>query len=315
MTKEGYFGIGLLIFLLMLILFIGGNVVDISDVDRNPLIGTLVAFVLTAIASAGAILVQPFRTRLEKFAKENIFVSTDECRVLIYGLHRSGKTSLISHILTNERPYQRDSTNNFDIFEERLRIGLNNPKRYRVTIADYKGQKPSQISTDYPEKFFGLKGQRKINAIIFVVDLFPEIRNENGNAIHDHDLLENFKENALAKIEDRVSENLKYINKYTIEPVFAVSFSKRNMIAIKFLVNKLDLLRELVANGCLPDMSSEDINDFVLDLYHPAIECIQQACNDNDFEDFSTHLLSAKTGENVHDMFADVLENYRLKVD
>lgn len=306
MTLKGIVLIVLYVLIILGLVFLG-------TVVAGP-VGSLLAIILGAILSSGATLAKPFRDWLEDFVDENISLWQSKCRILIYGLPRSGKTSFIKRIITADKPVAEDSTSDFDVYDETLRLGLKNPKRHRVSFADYKGQKPSQILVDPPESFFGVSGQEMVNAILFVVDLFPEIRNEQGEALNDSEIVERYKHNANELIEQRVKSNLEYVNEWTIEPVFTVCYSEKNLFSVRLLINKIDLLRDIVAHGYLSSVNPDELEQFARKLYQPLEEKINEACSKNNIEDFSVHLVSASTGENIKDVLGEILEVYSKRI-
>ena len=303
MTKKGTFAIFLYLLVLLCIIALGVIFVD-------PITGALLGIILGAVLSAGVTLFRPFRHWLENFTRENIRLGDAKYRVLIFGLPRSGKTSVLKRIITADKPTIEDTTGNFDIYDETLRLGLKNPERYQVSFADYQGQKPSQISSDPPENFFGLPEQRTVNAILFIVDLFPEIRDEKGKVLDNVSFFEKYKENALELIEKRVKDNLQYINQWTIEPVFTVCYNERYLWSVRLLINKTDLLREIISRGYIPNITLDDLDEFALKYYTPIEVELQEACAQNNIQDFSVHLLSAATGENINNLMGELLAVY-----
>lgn len=278
-------------------------------------IGTVLGLILSAFISMGGTVFKSFRDWLEDFVDENIVLTDDNCRVLVFGLPRSGKTSLIKRMITADKPVSETSTDDFDVYGETLRLGLEKPKRYRVLFADYKGQKPSQITVDPPENFFGISGYRVVNAILFVVDFFPEIRDEKGSVLNTEQIIQKYEANAAELIKKRVDDNLEYINKWTIEPVFTVCFSEKNMWSVRLLINKIDLLRDVISRGYLPNASQDEIDNFAKKFYEPLEQELREACTQNNIQDFSVHLISASTGENVRSVLGEILETYSVRAN
>ena len=121
-----------------------------------------------------------------------------ECRVLLIGLGRSGKTSIIRHVVTGIARVER-STTHFEVYRVARQSDLGGT-RYDLVMADYQGQKFSQLVV-YPQfDFIGPPGDRRINAIVFVVDLFCEMRDANGDAVADRVLLERYAKDTEAQI-------------------------------------------------------------------------------------------------------------------
>ena len=302
---------GILLITLYCLIILG--IVFLGTIVAGP-VGSLLGIILGALISSGATVAKPFRDWLEDFVDENITLWQSKCRILTYGLPRSGKTSFIKQIITSDKPVAENSTTEFDVYDESMRSGLKNPKRHRVSFADYKGQKPSQILVDPPENFFGISGQEMVNAILFVVDLFPEIRNEQGEALDNAQIVQRYKDNAIELIEQRVKNNLEYVNEWTIEPVFTVCYSEKNLFSVRLLINKIDLLRDTISQGYLPIVSQDGLEQFARKLYQPLEEKIKEACAKNNIEDFSVHLISVSTGENTKEVLGEILEVYSKRI-
>jgi GTPase SAR1 family protein len=278
-------------------------------------IGSLLGIILGALMSSGATIFKPFRDWLENFVDENIVLTDENCRVLVFGLPRSGKTSLIKRIITADKPVSETSTDDFDVYDETLRLGLEKPKRYRVSFADYKGQKPSQITVEPPENFFGISGYKVVNAILFVVDFFPEIRDEKGTVLSTEQIVQKYETNAAELIKKRVDANLEYINKWTIEPVLTVCYSEKNLWSVRLLINKIDLLRDVISRGYLPNVNQDEIEKFAKKFYESLEKELREACTQNNIQDFSVHLISASTGENVRSVLGEILETYSVRAN
>ncbi len=277
---------------------------------NNPLLGGIISMVIIVGGIASVMFYKPFREWLESLSAMSSGLHAQKCRVLLIGLGRSGKTSIIHRILTEDAALQEESTNEFNIYDEVKRIGLQNPNRYIVSIADYKGQRLSQITVEHPVQFFGRPGQCLINALIFVVDLFPELTDADGRTLKDEELIELYAQDADQKITDRVSDQLEYLTKYTIEQIFTLAYSERNLMAVKLIVNKVDLVKWLVIKGYLPDVTEENIEDYVHKLYNPMMTALENACQVNNIEGFAVHLVSAKTSEGIHQVLSEILESY-----
>jgi GTPase SAR1 family protein len=305
MTKKGIFSIGLFVIFLIAI------AIWAQTIDNDPLLYTLAGYIVVAVLSMGAILFKPFRIRFEEFANKHIFVPSKKLRILVVGLGRSGKTSIIRHVLTDESPKREKSTTQFIMYDKILKIGLNDPVEYIVAIADYKGQKLSQITNDksfYPD-FFGKPGQKLVNVIIFVVDLFPEMRNKRGELLTDEQIVMRSKKNPMTLINERVIEHQFYNTIHNIEQIIELA-SPKNLFSVRLLINKIDLLREAMARGYLPEVNEKNMEKYSKDLFKKISDDIRKACEDNKIEDFSVHIVSAKTGDNMKIVFGNIFETY-----
>jgi GTPase SAR1 family protein len=305
MTKKGIAACGLFVILLIVI------AIWARTFAKDPLIYALGGYIILALLSVGAILFKPFRNRFEEFVNENVFIPSKKLRILIVGLGRSGKTSIIRHVIADDCPKREKSTNHFTIYDELYRLGLNDPVRCPFMIADYKGQKLSQITNDknlHPE-FFGKTGQKLINVIIFVVDLFPEIRNNKGDLLSDERIVKRYKSNAGGLIEERFKEHEEYNIKYIVQQVIELA-SPQSLFSVRLLINKIDLLREVVKHGYLPQVTEKNLEKYTKKLFSKISDTIRTACEENEIESFSDHFVSAKRGDNIKIIFGNIFETF-----
>jgi hypothetical protein len=218
-------------------------------------------------------------------------------------------------LLTHDKPSREKSTEEYDLYEGEGRLGLKNTKRVPVCVADYKGQKPSQFFINPDEAFYGPPGKRLINAVFFVVDLFPEVRDEDGIVLKDEVLLDRYAMEAEDRLRARVAENCEYITKWTVELVISLAHSQTNLHAVHLLVNKTDLLEKLFARGYL--RSSIANEKYAIQLYDPMAVIIRKACDDNGMKEhtFAVNVISASRGDGVNEVFGEILKNYIYKME
>ncbi len=239
--------------------------------------------------------------------------SPPECRILLIGLGRSGKTSIIRQVLTGSNRREA-STTDFAMYRAR-RVSDLDGAPFDLVLADYQGQKFSQLVIDRPQRFFGPRGAREINALIFVVDLFRELRDANGDAVSDYVLLEHYSQNTDAQIRERVDEQCRYINEFALEVILETTFSRKSMCSIFLVVNKIDLLRALVDRGCIPGVVPSALQRYVSELYAPLNGLIKEAARANGVvESFGAYLISARTGENLATVFSEIIRRYQDSV-
>ncbi|MBZ5714250.1 hypothetical protein [Nannocystis pusilla] len=276
-----------------------------------PAIQALSLVVVLLGALTGRVLFSPPKPWLDAVAETGQGRETPECRVLLIGLGRSGKTSLIRQVLTGTTRAEQ-STKTFNVYRAPRVTDLGGA-RFDIVLADYQGQKLSQLVIDPPISFFGPPGDRRINAIIFVVDLFRERRDAVGNPVCDAVLLEQYSHDTGAQIQERVDEQCKYISEFTIEIILETTFNRRQVCSIILVVNKIDLLRILVERGCLEGVSSSNMEHYVSNLYAPLLNLLREAARANEVEGlFGAYLVSARTGENVAVAFSEILRRFQL---
>ncbi len=227
-------------------------------------------------------------------------INQHDCKILIYGLPGCGKTSFIRRINYLKTPNIYSSTEGIDIYQSSFTFRARNTSSIKISIADYKGSRPSQILVDPPEKFFGSKENRNINFLYFMVDLLPprfETKSLTDEFVSEKEILE--------QINQRIKQNLEYISMWAIAPLLAASYSEKNLHGIKLIINKIDIIDNLISLGYL----SESID--VKKLYKPLIKTLINACAQNNISDnFSIHVISTKTNAGIQKLLVETIENY-----
>lgn len=276
--------------------------------------GGLILLVLVAILAKARGLIVAFFKRNFRLS----FRGAEKCRGLIFGLGRSGKTTIIKNGLTfGDTAARERSTQNFDIYEAQVTLGLGNSSKFPASIADYKGQQPSQLIVDGPAEFtefFGRNNQRLINSVIFVVDLFPELRDIQGDALQDDEIVAQYASGAEQRIFDRVADHKEYLTRFIIQMIFSLAFSKEHLFIVSFLINKVDLLERVVANGYLAGVNDEkSLEEYAKNLFAPISDEIERACQANGVNNFSLHLVSGQKGTNIRSVFSEIFEVYNRR--
>lgn len=299
MSRKGAIFIIIFVFFAALITFFilfGG----LQNVEQ---ILTVFLFVLAAI---GSVLFNPIKDELNSFF-ENLFIKKSVYRICIFGRAGSGKTTLIETAFTLIEPDRvRRSTDAFDYYNFKVQLGLKN--FVEVAIADYKGQNPSQIVIYNPPDFFGAKGHRVVNALLFIVDLVPRKVDDQGNALSDKFLLEWLKDgDTIGKIQARIAEHYDYINEATLEMLFSSLYSE-NLKNVRFLINKLDLVNKLVDDGYVSLGSYTTTDAYSQYQFELMIKNVTRACTELKIDDFLISTISAKNPNNLRSLVSDLLE-------
>ncbi len=276
----------------------------------GPLPDLITSTIVTLMLGIGGILIRPLRQSLEESVQDVGAPKEDQCRILLCGLPRSGKTTLITNLLAKSERSAMASTEVLDIYEDEIRISLKPAKYVPVSVADYKGQKPSQIFIDLQEKtFLGEEGNRNISALVFFVDLFPELKDEDGKTLEDESLISLYESEGLELLRKRAAQNMEYITPYMVEMIFSLAFNLKRTLAIKLIINKADLLRMLFEKGYVSHNGSSA--DLARSLYGRLIDHLGAACRANGVEDcFTVSVVSAKDGYNVDEIFAGIFREY-----
>ncbi len=279
-----------------------------------------VAVILFILSPVGALLFEPIRKKLQVWRDDlftSAYIDKSIYRILIFGRHGSGKTTFLETAFTwiNPADSERKSTPDFNYYRFRLQLQRKEVKLGQYTnveVADYKGQKPSQVIINNSADFFGPKGSRVLNAIIFIVDLVPRIIDAQGNPLNDESLLEWLKNgNMLDKIKERVEEHNQYINQVSLELLFS-SLHSQNLKSIIFVINKKDLIEKLINDGYLTTNFS-DFKEYAKHLFNPMIQNINKACTQNEIEDFSNNdssvfTVSARSKDELHPLIVRLLK-------
>lgn len=233
------------------------------------------------------------------------------CRFYLYGRGGSGKTTLIKSWLGGEvRPEQ--STTYFAYYSGEKYIDLESKISCRVIISDYQGQSPSQNTLNASLPVIGTPGKRLVNIVFFIVDIAPRIE-KNGKPLETEELVEWLSIDTEIKIRKRVEQHLEYIVPSILEIVFATVYSS-NLIGVTLVINKMDLLEQVVAMGCIPGVSLANLDDYSRNLFKRIEYTIRDTCEklaqpEHEIS-FSVELVSAARGTGVARTFNNSLKHY-----
>ena len=259
--------------------------------------------ILSIYLGLGILIFKKIKIKMESYMESLSNFETNNFKILIYGIGRGGKSTTIkSLIMVDSFDSKNEKTTEEFVIHKRKKI-LQNNKEYEVAIADYRGQKPSEIVSSVDEKidFFGEKNRRKINSIIFIADLFREEEDAERNIIDDTQILARFEKNRETietSINEQREKNLRYLNKNTLEPIFSICLSKPNnpatqeLYSVRLLINKADLLDHLIENKSL--FTDKNVFHYCIDLYSELIKVIARFCDENKIPNFLVYVISAK---------------------
>lgn len=239
------------------------------------------------------------------------------CRVLLFGHPRSGKTTLLNNVLTVQTSSSPISTSALDIWSGACRIDRD--RTVNVAIADYAGAHPSQILVNQDQRFldfFGPPMQRRIHAILFVVDLFDMMYDEQGNPLSNESIIEQLQDHAPTYLQRRVTENFTYLNKWHIETILALAHNQDNTVqSVRLVINKVDLFQAAVMRGYMPGVNVQNIEGAIRSLYAPLEQTIVEMCaqSRHHVTDFDVHVISATQGTGVNSVFGPILQQFQQR--
>jgi hypothetical protein len=253
-----------------------------------------VAPVAGALSLIAALVFEPVREAIKSLLKT---FPNPRCHLLLFGPGGCGKTQVFKCL--QEKPYKHGElvTSDFDTETIRLRVGQNKAQMsFRIVLADYQGQEPFSILGDLaPKSFFGGPNSRRVDVIFVIVDLFPVRTDLANNQIDDGALVELCKSEGMSLIKERVHSNLSYFNKWNLQYLFAkVKSEKHKPYAIRFLINKIDVLSEAVAAGYISIPQGMTSQNYAITLYSSVIVDLKATCDKLGIHNFTCETMTVK---------------------
>jgi hypothetical protein len=288
-----------------------------TDISNQPtqggtlylaIISALLALLSTLIAALVAMVFTPIRRWLKGYIYRS---DGDSCvRILLFGASGSGKSAFADHVLTIKPLLPMKSSSNFTIRSGELVV--NGPKPAEILLADYQGQKPSQVTSYIPDAFAGPPGERSIDAILFFVDLIPRIEDPKTNKVFDDKrLLAWLAERPGERTKERLEQHKYYISDAVLEILFEAVHSTR-LREVRLLVTKSDLLRRASSEGVFGP-EGKSIEEYAAGFFATVESRIRAACIENSSAvdgsliNYSTHFISLRD-ESARLMFFDLLQ-------
>jgi hypothetical protein len=192
------------------------------------------------------------------------------------------------------------------------KVVVNGPEPKEILLADYHGQKPSQVTSYVPDDFAGPPGERIVDAILFLVDLIPRVEDPKTNKVFDDKrLLAWLGERPAERIKDRLEQHKYYISDAVLEILFEAVRSTR-LREIRMLVTKADLLRRASSEGVF-GVEGQSIEEYASGFFATIESQIRAACfeNSNGVDstpiNFSTHFISLRD-ESARVIFYELLQ-------
>jgi GTPase SAR1 family protein len=270
--------------------------------------GPVAAVVGALVSTVGSGVFAPVREDIKQWVEH---FSTPECRIVLFAHPGVGKTELRKRLLGIDGfVFGQKPTRTVSVLSKEFEAGTpGNRIKVKVSIYDYSGQKPSQFVGDYHFAFFGKPTDRRVDAVFFVVDAFPiEFDQLSKKQITDEELIGRCASNA-QYMTMRIAANRGYIDRWRLEEVFEKVINRRREtpVAVRLLINKIDLFRALVEKGGL---GGQTVEQYVTSAYAEIIGRIQEACAKNNIGDFACELTSAATGENTKCLVDEILARH-----
>lgn len=298
---------------------------------QNIVITSILAGVVAVLKEVGGIAVDAYKKSLVKQDDSNssqtindneeIIKDIDQsnvCRIMLYGMPTSGKTTIIENLFTRGTPSPVESTTVFHWYERKDFLELGGAE-YKVAVADYRGEDPDQIldeksldANHYAVSFFGPPNGRLVNVIFFIVDLFgDDAPNKHLEPDKYKEFLDSYATDAVKKIERRVNANKRYIPEWYLKSIIRVVHSEENLFAIRLFINKMDILEDMLSRNYIPSHSLETATDFALEQYSAVpMRALIKACKENNIH-FSTHTISAiAKGQELEKIYEEILRSF-----
>jgi hypothetical protein len=183
-------------------------------------------------------------------------------------------------------------------------------------MLDYRGERPDELFLDGPIGFFGFKGSRRVNVVLFMVDIFPAFYDtETARALTDEQIIAAHGTNAEKIILERVRQIERYITPSSIQTVFALSFSEQRMCAVRLVINKIDFLEKLSQQG-LVDLRGLTPEEYSTKLFETVRADIEQACKENHIAElFAVRVLSAKRRTGLDELVTSLFDLYQRRAN
>jgi hypothetical protein len=274
----------------------------------RAIISGLLALLGTLIAVLIGMIFNPIKGRLKRyFSCSN---GDSSLRILLFGASGSGKSAFADHVLTIKPLVPMKSSPNFTIRSSKLVVNGSEPKE--ILLADYQGQKPSQVTSCIPDEFAGPPSERRIDAILFFVDLIPRVDDPKTSKVFDDKrLIAWLAESPAERIKQRLEQHKNYVSDAVLEILFEAVHNTR-LREVQLLVTKSDLLRRASSEGVFgPD--GQSIEEYTTSFFAAVESRIRAACieNSNPVDgspiNFSTHFISLRD-ESARVMFYELLQ-------
>jgi hypothetical protein len=316
-SKQKWFaGVAFSLVLVVVAVFIYTALAS-DDISNQPtqgnklyqaMISVLLALLGTLVVTLFAMVFDPIRKWLERYFSRPD--GNSSLRILLFGAPGSGKSAFADHVLTIKPLVPMKSSSNFTIRSGK--VVVNGQKPEEILLADYQGQKPSQVTSSIPDEFAGPPGERSIDAIVFFVDLIPRVEDPKTNRVFDdRRLLAWLAERPGERTKERLEQHKYYISDAVLEILFEAVHSTR-LREVRLLVTKSDLLRRASTEGVFGP-EGQSIEEYTTSFFAAVESRIRAACIENSSPvdgspiNCSTHFISLRD-ESARVMFYELLQ-------
>lgn len=297
MTKKILFIAAALIIYIILI------AIAVNLISKFPIYDKLIVAIFGAITVFIGYIIKPIYEEIERV----ITTPSEEkraCKIYLFGLGSCGKTTLIKSWIGGDVD-NRHATQGFKYYT-RTNIPINQ-KNMDAILADYQGQEPAQIVDNIIRNNKLNKKPYTVNVILFIVDIVGV--DDKGNILTDlNSQISYLTSNTEEKIKARVLRHRIYIEGALN---FLFYFMKvPDLTSVRLVVNKYDVLREIVQQGNIPNVRVTDIQTYVKTLFMETENVLSNICKQNNIADFSVDFISAKDNSGTAELLDSILRVY-----
>lgn len=296
----------ILFFLLVILGCLLGLIIHFQRGQNEQWVNLIISVGFPTLIGILSYVIKPWSNYLDGYLNaSNSNNEVKRCTIYLFGKAGSGKTSLCESFGAISSGASRASTDSTDCYFLTKNFG---GKNLNVAITDYKGQNPSEVTINLPEKYVGDANNRIINAALFVVDIV-------GRENYNNELLDTvprqiawLEDDTDRKVLKRVEEHTTYING-SLEIVFATIYSE-NLKSVRLVINKFDLIQKLLRSGHLQNSNNLTDELFAEQIFEKIINELQSACAAIHIQDFKVEFVSAKNDYNTRGLMDRILEIY-----
>ena len=297
--------------IVFLLFFIFAVVLASLALQNHP-----VLIVISGIVSSG-IFTLFFEDVLNNFKGWlSIPIRTSQLTIFLYGRGGSGKTTFIKSIMSLENLERQASTENIEYYKGIFPYAPNPGKRFKkkyivpVVIADYKGQAPTQ-ALDLKKNFMS-----QINVIIFIADVVHSSPITGKTVLGEQELINWLSSDTTKKLNDRFMQHHSYLGDAILSVIFSriltVNNRKLRDGSVRFVINKIDVIERLIANGSLSLTLDRNLTteDYIHNKFNIIEKYIFDACKQNRIVDVKCQAVSFAKGTGVRDLVTGLIKTH-----